>query len=358
MRASLSAILIVGAVALGGGSAKADFIPVNATYTGLLFETNGLWQQSSGLMTITTTSRGRYSARLQIGATRFALAGWLDANGSATRDVLRRWQNPLTVQFQISQEDPDLIFGAVTDGNWTADLIADRAVYNGRTTVSPDAGQYTMIIPGDFTSTNTPGGDSYGTITIDKAGRIRFSGRLADGTSVSQSTFVSKGGQWPLYAPLYRGEGSLYGWMLFNGSEQADVLGDITWIKPQMPSTWYYPSGFAINVSAWGSSYRRPPRGTPILNVPTAALEFNSANQYRGITNHVTIDGHNRVTNLSANSLQMAFSTATGLFSGWVIDPITWYRVPFRGVVLQRQGLAAGYFRSWDQTGEVWLQGE
>jgi hypothetical protein len=35
-----------------------------------------------------------------------------------------------------------------------------------------------------------------------------------------------------------------------------------------------------------------------------------------------------------------------------------WEWIPFRGVVLQKQGIAAGYFPGWDQTGEVWLQSE
>src|SRR5437867_2355665 len=152
----------------------AVFAPINGVYNGLFFETNGYWQQSSGSINITTTSRGRYTARLQIGPKRYSFSGQFDADGRVDRQVLRYYDNPLTVRFQVDSDDPDLIVGSVSDGTWTSDLFADRAVFNGRSSISPDTGQYTMAILGDFTSTNNPGGISVGTIAVDKAGRVRF----------------------------------------------------------------------------------------------------------------------------------------------------------------------------------------
>ena len=339
------------------GRAQA-FVPMKGTYNGLFFETNGFWEQSAGVITITTTTRGNYSARLQVGLARYSFSGRFDADGRVTRDILRFFQHPLTVLFQVDAGDPDLITGSVSDGTWTADLIADRRVFDGKTSISPDAGKYTMVIPGDFTSTTTPGGASFGTINIDKAGRIGFAGSLADGTKITQSTTVSKGGQWPLYASLYWGGGAIYGWQLFNGSSEEDLSGDLTWIKPRMHWAWYYPDGFAVILTSSGSRYVRPPRGAKVLDLSSATIEFNGGNLDRGITNHVTLDFNNRIQNQSANALRLGFSLSNGSFGGFVMDPITWDWIPFRGVVLQNRGIAAGYFPGWDQTGEVWLQSE
>ena len=353
------AVFVFASFCEGFTSARAQaFVPMKGVYSGLFFETNCFWEQSAGVITITTTTRGNYSARLQVGPARYAFSGQFDADGKVTRDILRRFRNPLTVQFQVDSGDADLITGSVSDRTWTADLIADRAVFDGRTSISPDAGQYTMVIPGNFTSTNTPGGASFGTINIDKAGRIRFAGSLADGTKISQATTVSKGGQWPLYASLYWGRGAIYGWQLFNGSSEEDISGDVTWIRPEMRWAWYYPDGFAVILASSGSRYVRPPPGTKVLDLTSATIEFNGGNLDRGITNHITLDSNNRIQNQSANGLRLRFSLSNGVFGGVVMDPITWDWIPFRGVVLQKQGIAAGYFFGWDQTGEVWLQPE
>ena len=51
--------------------------------------------------------------------------------------------------------------------------------------------------------------------TVNRAGGLRFQGVLADGTPVVQSSIVSKNGQWPFYAALFGGQGSVLGWILW-----------------------------------------------------------------------------------------------------------------------------------------------
>ena len=338
--------------------ASAQFTPIRGTFNGLMFENNGLWEQSSGFISIQTTPRGTYTGVLRVGVGRYPFSGRFDQNGYATRDILRYRQYPLALHFQSDPADPDLITGTVSDGIWTADLIADRLVFDGKASVSPDAGRYTLLFPGNFAASDAPGGDSFGTITINKSGQLAFYGSMADGRKFTQSSTVSKGGQWPLYAPLYGGEGSIYSWMLFNDPSGEDVSGDVTWIRPAVSSAWYYPGGFAINVYSWGSRYTPPPASTPLINLSAGQIEFNGGNLIRGITNSFSLDARNRVTNYSANGLRLKFLTSNGSFSGEVKDPITWQWTPFRGVVLQRYALGAGYFLGWDESGEVWIQAD
>jgi hypothetical protein len=347
--------LAVGLISIGSAL---EATPVNGAYNGLFFETNGVWQQSAGTLTLNVV-RNRYTGRIQVGNTRYPFSGTFDATGGLNRQVLRRYDNPLTVQLQADATDPDLLVGSVSDGiNWTAPLYADRAVFDGRFTTTPDMGRYTVMFQGDFASTNFASGDSFGTINITKAGRIRFSGSLADGTKVTQATTVAKGGQWPLYLPLYQSDGAFYAWLLFNGTTNNDISGTVTWIRPQMPWAWYYPDGFAVLQDAYGSRYAAPPRGAKVLDVSSARFEFNGMNLDQGITNHVMLDYRNRITNLEANGLTASFTLAEGSFRGRVMDPIAWEWMPFKGVVLQKFGVAAGYFPRGYQTGEVWFQGE
>jgi hypothetical protein len=355
-------LLLAGLCAGLAGTASGAFYPVNATYNGLFCEADGWWEQSAGTLTIKSTSRGSFSAKLKIGRARYSFTGVFDANGHVVRDILRRYEYPLRVEFQVDPVDPDLITGTVSSeteyGPWTADLYADRAVFDGKTSVSYDTGRYTMVLLGDFTSTNTPGGHSYGTITVKKKGRLKFAGSLADGTKVSQSSTVSKDGLWPFYVSLYHGDGAIYSWIQLNGSVDEDVSGEVTWIRPEMPWAWYYPDGFAVILEAAGSSYVRPAKWTKVLDLTNAEIQFNGGDLYRSITNQVVLDSRNRITNLSANGLKMKISLSRGIFKGKVLDPITWEWIPFRGVVLQRFNLAAGYFLGWDESGEVWLEGE
>jgi len=343
------------------GTAQGAFQPIKATYNGLFFE-SGWWEQNSGTLTLRTTTQGSYSAKLKIGSSRYSFSGVFDPDGYVFREIPRRYDYPLWVEFQVDPDDPDLITGTVSSdsyyGAWTADLVADRAVNDGKYSISYDAGRYTMILLGDPTTTNNPAGHSWGTIKVNGAGRLKFAGSLADGTKVTQSATLSKDGYWPFYISLYQGEGAIYSWLQLNGSVDEDVSGDVTWIRPAVPGAWYYPDGFALLVQADGSDYVRPPKGVRILNVANAQIQFNWGDLYQNFTNHVFLDDRNRVLNYSANGLNMKFSLSKGTYRGSVLDPSTWTWFRFQGVVLQRYDLAPGYFLGWDESGEVWLEGE
>jgi hypothetical protein len=353
MKLQLLTPALVLAASLVTASAAA---PLKGTYTGLFFEREGYWEQSSGLLTLKVTPQGRYSGTVQAGPYRHSFSGAFDQEGFTARAVLRRFAPALLLELQVDAEDSDVIFGTISDGTWTADVVLDRDVFSGSGGTSFDAGQYTMIIPGDFTDPSIPGGDGYGTLTVNNAGRLRFAGSLADGTKVSQSTVVAKGGQWPFYISLYRGYGALYGWMLLNQSEDEPLAGDLTWIRGEMPWSWYFPDGFGITVGAWGSRYYRPGKGEKILDLTHATMEFNGGNLHEGVTNRVILEYNNRLTNLENNPLKVSFSPGNGTFSGKFVDPVTWQWLSFRGVVLQDYAVAAGYFLDWSQSGEVWLQ--
>ena len=69
---------------------------------------------------------------------------------------------------------------------------------------------------------------------VDKAGRLRLSGELADGTKISQSVPVSPNGEWPLYVSLYGGKGSILSWITFADRTTDQLTGLLNWTKPAL----------------------------------------------------------------------------------------------------------------------------
>jgi len=336
----------------------ASYAPINGTYNGLFFQTNGAWEQSAGLIAITTTSRGAYSAKVQVGADHYSHSGALSAEGEAAFQVARRYGDWLHVAFQVDPADTDVIAGTVSNSTWVAAFYADRAVFDGRVNVCTNAGRYTLILPGDPSSTNSPGGDSYGTVNLSTSGRLTFSGFLADGHRVSQSATVSKEGRWPLFIPLYSGYGALYSWHLFNDSTNGAISGTVAWEKPALSWEWFYPAGFSLRVPVLASHYAHPPRATAVLDFSRAWLAFNGGELDQSITNNVLLTTDNRLVDMDSSWLRFSFSLSTGTFSGRYRDYNTWTEIDFSGVVLQDHNVAAGCFPGWDQSGEVWLQSQ
>jgi uncharacterized repeat protein (TIGR03803 family) len=203
------------------------FFTGKGTYNGL-FQTEGdVSPTNSGLFALTVNGRGVFSGHVQFGVTRTAFAKSFDINGNGEVTVPRRNLNPLTINLQlISDENTNVITGSVSDGVWTADLNAYRAVFNTKTNPAPAAGRYTLAIAGQPGSTDVPGGDSWGVLTINPGGMIVFSGFLSDNTKISQSIAISQDGNWPLYVPLYGNHGLISGWLAFTSVNSA--TGSIT----------------------------------------------------------------------------------------------------------------------------------
>ena len=87
-------------------------------------------------------------------------------------------------------------------------------------------GQYTMAFYGGTNGQTQPYGNSFGTITVDKAGKVRFAGTLSDGTKVTQSVPLAKGGDWPFYLPVYGGKGLAAAWLLLDSAASDPISGE------------------------------------------------------------------------------------------------------------------------------------
>ena len=214
------------------------------------------------------------------------------------------------------------------------------------------------MIPGSDNSAAQPSGDGFGALVVDGFGGVHFTGTLADGTKISQSVFLSPRAQWPFYASLYSGKGSILGWLRATNGTANDLSGQLTWFKPAQVGSRLYPLGFTNQTDIIGSSYSTSffasSSGSPILSFTNGGLlVLEGAGLTQNITNRVQIAPNNKVTNLDSNRLSLSFTTTSGLFRGSVLDPATRSTIPFSGVILQKQTNGLGFFLHSNQSGRV-----
>jgi hypothetical protein len=334
------------------------FVPPKGSYSGLFSdETNGVSPQSSGCFTLTVAAKSAYSGSLQLAGAKYSFSGQFDGSGRASKTIARRGLNSLAVALNLDLlSGADWVSGTISDGGWTAELYGGRTPYDGRTIIAPEAGSYTMVIAGGYGSGNEPAGDSYGTITVSKAGLISLRGTLADGTKLTPTASLSMYGQWPLCVSLDSGQGILWGWFTFTNA--AGLGGSVAWTEPVVRSG-PYQAGFSLAAAALGARYLPPGRGTNVLGLTVGTnltLTLTGGGLAEGITNRIALAASDQVTALSGPKLSLSFTPSTGGFSGSVLNPGASKAVSFGGVVLQGERRGAGFFLGNGGSGQVLLE--
>jgi len=336
------------------------FIAVKGAYNGLFREDAAVKPESSGFFTATTTDLGAYSAKVTLAGRVIPVSGKFALDGGATNSIVRpEFPNPITVRLQLHfPDDPssvvDRISGEMFEGNWMAGLTAHRAVYHATTNSAPQAGKYTLLLAGALDPALAPQGMSFGTLSVDAAGKVSLSATLADGTKMTQKTTLSRDGNWPFFGKLYGGRGSALGWLKFAETTLEDVGGEIVWTKPALPGR-LYTNGFVLPAQASGARY------TPtdlVLLFDQGAASFSGANIDPGFTNAVRIEPGNKIVNLDAdrNKLTMTIALASGRFSGTVSVPDTRRSLPFSGVLHLKETFGGGFLLGTNQGGRVLIE--
>ncbi len=336
---------------MAASSTVGPFAAVKGTCFGLFSESNQVTQASAGSFTFRTTAQGSLSGSLQTGTGRYTLSGRFEPTGNFTRTLLRPHLTALNVTLTLNLAGGEGVTGNISDGVWTAGLTGGRAVFDGKRNLAPQTGRYTLVIPGDCAAAETPCGDSYGTLSVSRQGSVRLSGVLADGTKFTQAAGVSENGQWPLYARLYSGQGSVWSWLTFTNPPAGDLGGELIWLKPPLNSAKYYPAGFALAAPARGSAYLPPEGGARGLGFKNAWLWLSGGELAEDLSVPVVLDGGNRRKRDNPSSL--SFSTRTGVFHGSVVTPGSPKALRFSGVLFQNQSLGWGHFLAQARSGRV-----
>jgi hypothetical protein len=346
---------------LQAGVVPNPFLPVTGSYNGLFTEANRQ-QSDSGFFGLSLAAQGTYSAYLLIGGARTSFAGQFDTNGNASKTITLTRASSLTVTMSLDLSGSSGgLTGTVTDGQWVADLAAERAVFNTRSNPATQyAGLYTLIIPGGTAGDSTvPEGAGYATISVSSGGTAMLSGTLADGTNISQSVPISKTGQMPLQASLYGGGGSVLGWLTFDTNQPASsAQGVLSWIKPAQRFAKLYPAGFAMNdIQAVGSRYVPPANAAArVIGLTNGVVSLEGGDLTGAVTNLILLSANGKVTDLSlTNKLKLSITTSNGLFSGSMTPSGTHRSIAFKGALLQNAGAGYGFFLGTDQSGLVYL---
>ncbi len=334
------------------------FVGLKGTYYGLFAPTNAPRRHDgSGSFILTLAESGIYSASFRLGTALLPTTGKFDWLGRSGLNLKPSLTNTVTVALQLDVTNLTAwVQGGVSNGNWFADLAGYRAPVYLATNASPQLGRYTLALPGSDDAAARPGGDSYGTVIVSRAGWLTLAGRLADGTTLNQSIPVSPEGCWALYAPLYLGKGSVLAWLTFTNLDTSDINGRVSWIKPAIPAAKYYPLGFTNEGEALGSRYVAPGTTNRVLNLTNGVVVFSGGNLPQPFTNNILLTTNHKVTNLSSNGLTMNLTLTSGLLNGSVTDPNTRKGVLFNGALLQKINAAYGYFLGTNQSGQVLLE--
>jgi len=312
-------------------------------YNGLFYQSDGIQLLQSGFFTAKATKTGTYSGSVILADGKIPFSGQVDESGHSTAN------SSLLMDLQFSS---NRITGTIGDGNWEADLIADRAVF-GKTNPAPFAGTYTVIFPGsgDLTNSELPLGDGFGSVTVDSLGKVTLKGSLADGTKISQTSTVSEDGSWPLFIPLYSGQGQLLGWMTFENTGAKELSGLVSWIKEPNVSAKFFPDGFTLETNAVGSTYIAT--NSPVTGFNGGFARLTGGNLDSDIVNPISVSPDSKLTALGTNKLTLTINTSQGLFKGSVKNPETGKTIKINGAILQNQGLGSGYFLGTNQSGRI-----
>jgi hypothetical protein len=325
---------------------------------------------NDGYVTMTSTTKGKFTMKLMTGGKTLSAAGGFDASGNATVTISRgKGVTPLTVVLAHSSAPPvDQIHGRVADGAFAAgkfsghtfetQFTVDRQVWNTKKKPATMNGAYTLLMPAseEADAEGAPLGTGYATVLIGKDGTAKLTGSLADGTSVTAASWVSKDGQWPVYASLYKGV--LMGSMDFiSQAGVSDLDGALTWMRPADTKAPLFKPGFLTVSDSLGAKYTKPvanERVIPLANVGgNGSLYLTDGGLLENLERLVTVSAANKalVPLQDAEQSTLVLTPAKGLLTGTFIHPGTQAKLTFKGAVLQSQELMAGYFLAGPQGG-------
>lgn len=340
-------------------------------YAGLVYSANTDAGAQSGIFLMFVSPNQRFSGQMFIGQRSADFSGRFDTNGAADIVVKITVDNscydcdpPIIdietqklwdVHFQLSPDGGSISGGlhfrrgGFPDGT----LSGKRSSFN-RTNEVPSPGNFTFVLSGsgDPANTNFPTGNGFGTVEIGSPGWVGLGGWLADNSAFSQGSVLCDDGTFPVFVPLYNGNGMIQGWVGPTNSPAEDLSGDIIWAKPDFARRTFFPAGFTNELAVVGSHYVRT---NPVLGWTNGVVIFQGGKLNSPFTNAVLVNAKSAVMNVSGDRLALKFQLSSGRFSGWVKEPLTGERISFMGVVLQNESGGFGYFPDAPLSGQVLL---
>jgi hypothetical protein len=130
---------------------------------------------------------------------------------------------------------------------------------------------------------NIPQGSGWIRVSATRSGEATITGKLADGAILSFGSVITADRKLALFAPLYKGHGSLLGSPTLSPATPAELTGSLDWRKFAAADTkdFSYLDGINASLPALGRPFKPPVAGTIMLGLPNAAnnarIEFTGA---------------------------------------------------------------------------------
>ena len=336
------------------GSAGSTTIPVATisiqlapgTYNGLFYFDGAPDDDTSGYITLTVTPNQTYSGSIKQHGTSRAFTGKFHANRSVT--VL---SGGTSIEMVAESNGTEArLTGIVRKNGKNIPLQANRAIYS-QNNPTPQAGTYTLCLQGQNSAT-APNGDGFGNVTIKQNGTVTLGVNMADdGATSSQGAALAKSGTWPLYCTLYKGHGSVLGWVSFTNTPGARCVGMLRWIKSGQAGGASYQSGFAAKVPVIGSAFKPQIAGLGV-SVNGGVMVLTGGKLPANVVNPIVGTNKNLIVcQTSSSTAKLTINPKLGQFSGTILQ--NGAIVKIKGVTMQDQSVATGYFMRNGLSGRV-----
>lgn len=238
------------------------------TFTGIVGRDITANGELGGRLSVTTTTKGSYSAKITSGLTTKTLTGYLAPQAPHITGTIGNAILELTF---------DPANNLVTGTHGGASLNGWRHVWVTKTNPATNyVGFYNVALdlatPADQGIVSIPQGSGYATIKVAATGALTFVGKTADGQALSSAGVLGPNGEIAAYTLLYSKKGSVIGTLNLAQGEPADfndnaISGTVTWNKPTSVTRTYAPAFGPLNVKVEGA-YLGATAKAPILGLP------------------------------------------------------------------------------------------
>lgn len=331
------------------------------SYLGLVKEATPR-RESSGIHALTLTKTWGFTSSLTIDGIKYPLKGSFPL-------TTRTWTGSIVkpgLNYQVSLQLTNTgITGTLTEAGKgiSATLLLDRNSFDKNYDPCPNAGYYTLALPGS-TSGPVPAGDGWGTMTVTPDGKAVLVITHGDGVKTTFASVVARrSGQpsiLPIYANLYTTpiKGAVCGEATFR--DVADIsdldAAALHWWKPANPKDKRYPGGFSGPLTLIGAFYTKPATGIRALDLPTALVTLSGGDLALSPTQRsIAWSTKNLITYAGPGKFTLKINSAAGTFTGSFPHVLgsKALTTTFSGALLQKPVRGYGHYLGTAQTGAV-----